>query len=315
MLAFQHRPDISRPLAVSALLALAICNATADSLDVGGTQRTYSALVPDHSSRVPLVLVLHGNSQQGRDMRERTAWPDVAQRAHLAVVFPDGLNRSWADLRADEERAGTKPPRGTDDTAFLTALVQHFIDDGTADPKRVYVTGVSNGGAMAMTLACQRAGTFAAAAIVIMSLTETMQDACKPSRPIPILFMNGTADPLVAYEGGRAKSRFAVSHLLSTPDTVRFWREINGCAPDDGASLALPDVDPGDGSSVTRIDSRCPAGRDVVLYRVDGGGHRMPGRKPDARRDAFVTRLLGPQNHDIDGAETIWAFLARFSRP
>jgi polyhydroxybutyrate depolymerase len=167
---------------------------------------------------------------------------------------------------------------------------------------------------MAMTLACQRTGSFAAAAIVIMSLTQTMQAACKPSGSMPILFMNGTADPLVAYEGGQGKSRFAVSHVVSTPDTVRFWRRINGCEPDDGASLALPDVDAADGSTISRIDSRCPAGRDVVLYRVDGGGHRMPGRKPDARRDAFVTRILGPQNHDIDGAETIWSFFARFSK-
>ena len=129
-----------------------------------------------------------------------------------------------------------------------------------------------------------------------------------------MLFMNGTADPLVAYGGGRGTSRYAVSDLLSTPDTVRFWREVDGCAREDAASARLPDTDPADRSTVMRIDSRCPAGRDVVLYRIDGGGHRMPGR-PDAKHTAIVDRLLGPQNHDIDGAGTIWAFFARFSRP
>jgi polyhydroxybutyrate depolymerase len=63
---------------------------------------------------------------------------------------------------------------------------------------------------------------------------------------------------------------------------------------------------------VTRISSRCPPGRDVVLYRVNNGGHRMPGSFPDARFPRVVNLLLGPQNHDIDGAEAIWAFFRKF---
>ena len=297
------------------LLAVAFCGgAAADVLRVGNASRTYIARIPENASRVPLVLVLHGNLQRGADLRARTAWPEVARREHVAVLFPDGLNRSWADLRADAEREGRKPPAGTDDVAFLVALARHFVDTGVADPKRIYVAGISNGGAMAMSLACERPDLFAAAAVVIMGMTRGMESACKPSQPIPILFMNGTADPLVAYGGGRGTSRYAVSGLLSTPDTVRFWRAIDGCERKDAASARLPDTDPTDRSTVTRIDSRCPPGRNVVLYRIDGGGHRMPGR-PDAKRAAIVTRLLGPQNHDIDGAETIWAFFARFARP
>ena len=58
--------------------------------------------------------------------------------------------------------------------------------------------------------------------------------------------------------------------------------------------------------------SRCPPGRDVVLYRVNDGGHRMPGSFPDARFPRLVNAFFGPQNHDIDGAETIWAFFRKF---
>jgi polyhydroxybutyrate depolymerase len=77
-------------------------------------------------------------------------------------------------------------------------------------------------------------------------------------------------------------------------------------------SIDLDDLDRGDRSTVTRIDSRCPAGRDVVLYRVNNGGHRMPGSFPDARFMRTVNLALGPQNHDIDGAETIWDFFRGF---
>jgi len=303
---------VPRYLILLALLAPAA--ATADTIEVGGAPRTYSAQLPPKASRVPLVLVLHGNTQQGIDMRERTGWVDVAKREGFAVVFPDGLNRAWADLRGEEERAGVTPPKGTEDTAFLMALARRYVDAGIADPKRIYVTGVSNGGAMAMTLACEHPETFAAAGIVVMNLTQAMRPACRPSQPIPILFMNGTADPLIPYRGGQGTSRFAVPGFLSTPDTVRFWRKVDGCAEPDASATELPDATREDDSRVTRIESTCPPGMDVLLYRVDGGGHRMPGTKSDARVKSFVKLLLGPQNRDIDGAETIWAFFRRFAR-
>ena len=94
--------------------------------------------------------------------------------------------------------------------------------------------------------------------------------------------------------------------------TLAFWRKLNGCEAGDGAVTDLEDRDHDDQSTVTRIESRCPPARDVVLYRVNGGGHRMPGTYSDPRFPRIASAFLGPQNHDIDGAETIWAFFKRF---
>ena len=299
---------------LAGLLAIAASAADAATFESGGVRRTYTAIVPK-TTPAPLVLILHGNTQQGEDMRSRTSWPDVAKREGFVAVFPDGLDRSWADFRGDAGRVGRSPPAGTDDVAFLTALVLKFVHDGLADPKRIYVTGVSNGGHMTMTLACTHAELFAAAASVIASFTDVMVGACKPSRPIPMLMMNGTADPLIAYGGGRGTSRYAVPNVVSTEATIAFWRKNHGCAATDRRSTTFPDKDREDSSTVTRIESDCPDGRDVVLYRIDGGGHRMPGSFPDARFVRAVDALLGPQNHDIDGAETIWAFFKPFAAP
>jgi polyhydroxybutyrate depolymerase len=63
---------------------------------------------------------------------------------------------------------------------------------------------------------------------------------------------------------------------------------------------------------VTRISSRCPTGHDVVLYRINHGGHRMPGFSPEARLPGVAAKMRGPQNGDIDGTETIWAFFSQF---
>lgn len=302
-----------RWIQIGAVLAAltAAAAASADTIDVNGTLRSYTAQLAAKKP-APLVVVLHGKTQRGADMVARTAWPQVAKREGLAVVFPDGLKHAWADARTKAGPALRGPPVGTDDVAFIAKLVEKLVANGTADPKHVYVTGVSNGGAMAMTLVCARADLFVAGASVIMNLTDEAAVTCHPSRPLPMLLMNGTADPLVPYEGGRGSSYFAADGFWSTEETFAFWRKLNGCEIDDAAVTDLPDRAPADQSTVTRITSRCPAGHDVVLYRVNGGGHRMPGFSPDARLPKVATGLLGPQNGDIDGAETIWSFFSQF---
>jgi len=300
-------------LALAVVVAIACCAgpALSDSIGINGVKRTFTARLPVRKP-APLVVVLHGNTQTGADMASRTSWPAMATRDSFGVVFPDGLNRAWADFRPNANRAGRAPPKRTDDVAFIVRLIEKFIADGTADPKRIYVTGVSNGGAMAMTMICARADLFAAGASVIINLTDDSANACHPSRPVPILMMNGTADPLIPYEGGRGTSRFAVAGFWSTAKTFAFWRRANACETQDAAVIDLADRDKTDQSTVTRIESRCPQGRDVVLYRINDGGHRMPGAFPDARFPRLINAFLGPQNRDIDGAATIWAFFRKF---
>jgi polyhydroxybutyrate depolymerase len=285
--------------------------ASADTIDIDGVKRSYTVQLPT-KRLVPLVVVLHGKTQRGADMMTRTAWPQVAKREGFAVVFPDGLNHAWADARTKAGPALRGPPAGTDDVAFIAKLVEKLVASGTADPRRVYVTGISNGGAMAMTLVCARADLFAAGASVSMNLTDEAAVTCHPSRPLPMLLMNGTADPLVPYEGGRGSSYYAADGFWSTDETLAFWRKLNGCETDNADATDLPDRAPADQSTVTRISSRCPGGHDVVLYRINQGGHRMPGFSPDARFPKVAASLLGSQNGDIDAAETIWTFFGQF---
>ena len=208
--------------AIVALAAmLAADAATAETLDIGGVKRTFKARLPA-SKPAPLVIVLHGNTQTGDDMATRTSWPAVARREGFGVVFPDGLNRAWADLRPDTKRAGRTPPKGTDDVGFVVRLIGKYVADGTADPKRIYVTGVSNGGAMTMTMICARADLFAAAASVIINLTDESATACHPSRPVPMLMMNGTADPLIPYQGGRGSQPLFGGRILVDVANLRF---------------------------------------------------------------------------------------------
>jgi len=283
----------------------------ADTIDVNGVTRSFIVQLAE-AKPAPLVIVLHGNTQTGADMAKWTSWPAVAKREGFGVVFPDGLNRAWADLRPLTKRAGRAPPAGTDDVGFIVALIEKFVTKGVADPKRIYITGLSNGGAMTMTMICARAELFAAAASVIFNLTDDMAQACHPAKQVPMLMINGTADPLIPFEGGRGSSRFARPGFWSAMKTFDFWRHVNGCDAQQTDVAELEHRDPSDPTSVTRISARRASGRDVLLYRVNKGGHRMPGGFPDARFPRIVGLLLGPQNRDIDGAEVIWEFFRKF---
>jgi polyhydroxybutyrate depolymerase len=212
---------------IGALLAAlaAASAASADTIDVNGVKRSYTAQLPA-KRLVPLVVVLHGKTQRGADMVARTAWPQVAKREGFAVVFPDGLNHAWADARTKAGPALRGPPEGTDDVAFIAKLVETLVTNGTADPKRVYVAGISNGGAMAMTLVCARADLFAAGASVIMNLTDeaavTCSSTARPTRWSPTR-EDGDRAIMPQTGSGPPKRRWlsGASSMVARPTTPR----------------------------------------------------------------------------------------------
>src|SRR5215475_14022990 len=115
------------------------------------------------------------------------------------------------------------------------------------------MTGPSNGGMMTLRLVCEDADLFAAAAPIIANLPADLAPRCKPARPIPVLVVNGTADPLMPFGGGEVGLRHGRGQVISTDATMALLRKVDGCA-DTAKSEHLPDVDPTDGSDVT-VDS------------------------------------------------------------
>src|SRR5262249_19681001 len=138
----EGRGQVTRALTALALLACAHAPALAHrgTLSYGGRERSYSWAGPDEGRR-PLVIALHGRGGQG-DSQARLSPPDVlACREGFIVVFPDGLDRSWADARGSTGASR----HHVDDVGFVAALIDRFVADGRADPARIYATGMSNG--------------------------------------------------------------------------------------------------------------------------------------------------------------------------
>jgi len=262
---------------------------------------------------VPLVFMLHGGGggpdrvATGRTTEGR--WQELAERDGFIVAFPAGVEKRWNDCRA----ASPAKVNHIDDAAFFEALLGELTAELPIDTDRIYATGHSNGGIMAFSLAMRLPERFAAVA----SCTGAMpaRNACGgPREPVPILYMAGTEDPLVPFEGGpvaptrrRPEGQGAV---LSAAETVRVWREANG-ATGEAERREVADSAPDDGSHV--VVTRWPApetGAEVVYYEIVGGGHAWPSPTQHRR---FMRRIVGKKNQDINGADEIWAFFQRHS--
>jgi polyhydroxybutyrate depolymerase len=272
-------------------------------LSVGGLDREYIISTPPSPHRRPTVIVLHGTLQSGLIMRHTTGLEPLVDREGLVAVYPNAIATQWNDGRA---AAAVWGPR--EDVAFLRALVAHLVRTGVADPHRVYAIGFSTGGMMALRMMCEVTEVFAAVAIIGASLPAEVYSRCRPAAPTPTLLMNGTADPFVPYEGGQLILNGGV--VISTDQTAAFLRKVNACT-NNVQLAALPAMERQETRVVVNSWAHCSSAAPVILYRVVGGGHRIPN--PDPGIAAFDL-VLGRMNHDIDAAAEIWRFFKTRTR-
>lgn len=276
---------------------------------VDGRDREFLLYLPDQSSlpagRSPLVLVLHGGGGTDRDMMRltRARWNELADREGFFVVYPNAVDRMW-DFGEGDVSEGLDVR--VDDLAYFRAVINRAVGVLPVDPDRIFATGISRGAQASWFLACKLPGRMRAIAPVTMPLPEFLADDCRNGPPVGVLVMNGTADPLVPYDGGQIRVfRKDRGQVLSTDQTMAFWRRRNGCAD---APTSVEEIDrPGDRTSVVRTDWKDCTGAPVTLYRVDGGGHTWP-----SGRQYLGSWLIGDVSGDIDGAEEIWRFFKRF---
>lgn len=214
----------------------------------------------------PTIVVLHGAYMGAAVAARATHFKESAAARGYNAVFPDGLGRVWVD--------GRNFRTGADDVGFLKALAARLVADGVADPRRLYLAGISNGGFMTFRMMCEAPEPFAAFGTVIAGIGAETAQACRPKRALPLAMIAGAADPLVPYDGGGVGFRGRNGEVWGAERTAEFFARANGCKTAD--RTAQPD---GDSTtiSIVRIAWRCKGSAPVVLYRVEGGGHQSYG--------------------------------------
>jgi polyhydroxybutyrate depolymerase len=274
------------------------------SLQHDGVVRTYLLhLPPAYSGEdgLPVLFVFHGGGGEGKGMARVTHVSDIADERGFIAVYPDGINNNWNDGRPEVHP-------GVDDVGFISALIEELKREYHIDARRVYSTGISNGGMFSLRLACELSDKIAAVAPVAALMGEVLSGACSPPRPVPVMFVMGTDDPLVPWEGGRVGTeKLDRGRALSAADSVSFWVAVDGCSETPVVTY-LPDAVPGDGTRIRR--ETYAGGRDgseVVMLVVEGGGHTWPGGEQYARE-----MVIGVTSLDIDAGEVIWDFCEGF---
>jgi polyhydroxybutyrate depolymerase len=207
----------------------------------------------------PLVLALHFAGGSGAQMEQVTRLTPEARRAGFVVAYPSATSGGvWAG--ADEIGAVTRTLAAIERTACI-------------DPRRVYLTGISNGGGMANLLACRFPGRFAGAVLFAPAVSGI--GSCRPPRPISMLEIHGSADPLVPYG--------------AIPGFVAAWAKLDGCRPRPRSLRVV--------AAVTRQRWRgCRGGAAVEHLRLAGGRH--------------IELLPELRAAGVDPARTAWRFLA-----
>ncbi|MGA2760647.1 MAG: PHB depolymerase family esterase [Candidatus Cybelea sp.] len=292
------------PAALAALLALALgaCagepNDISGSIVVGGVTRTYVAHVPAKlGSKIPLMLSFHGHFGTGAGQARLTNFGALSDRYGFIVVYPDGIKRGWND--------GREGKQGADDLGLVKALIADFSRRYSIDPKRIYVNGFSNGAMFSQYVGCTLANQIAAIAPVSGYMPTEDAAGCHPARPISVLEIGGTADPVVPFTGGEIKllGFRRGTAVLSAKQTISLWTNAAKCkAPSQVAALAP--VATNDGTSITRTTyASCVNATSVVLYTVIGGGHAWPGGPQYAPK-----LIIGRASRQLNASQTIVEF-------
>ena len=227
----------------------------------------------------------------------------IAEREGFIVLYPNGIETAWNYF------LGVFDPdeKTHDDEAFIRSLINDLDVDLNIDRSRMYVAGLSNGGFMTQRLACTMQDEFAAFASVAATAPFAIDGMCAESDPVPIMYIHGTADTNVPWDGDTRQNIEGRTFYISYPmtDSIGFWSFHNQCA-DEFESERLPVVDSETATTVITAQN-CAENSTVVLYGVGGGGHVWHGTRPDEND------FLGQNSQDFNSSEVIWEFFSQYS--
>jgi polyhydroxybutyrate depolymerase len=279
-------------------------------LTIDGRARSY--LLGGAPRPTALVVFLHGKGGTAAWADGETGWAATATREGFAVALPEGLPPKASQppkflLNPPQWNDGGRPPSDqektsdstdsleeTDDVAFLDAVLDDALSRTRAPPSRVFVSGFSNGAGMTFRYAAERAARIAAIAPVAGHCW--LADP-KPTRPVPTLYLVGSADPLIPLRGGLVRSPWSHRLIPRPPvnQSMDRWAGALGCRLIPETSSLSPAV---------RVDIY-PGPVAFRAITVEGLGHHWPGGKGQLN-----PRLAGAPSNAINATEVVWGFFA-----
>lgn len=274
------------------------------AMTIDGRTRTYLLNLPpgyyDSDTTLPLVIGLHGTGGSAVQFDRDYGFTDQANRSGFIVVYPEGV-RSTGILGLRTWNAGTccdfALEQGIDDVKYIRTLLDNLVAGYRINLKRVYVTGMSNGGMLTYRLANEMADKIAAVATVSCSMMLPAAPLTA-SRSIPILHFHSVKDTKIPYTGGIGIGGYYFPPVDSVHQVWAYkYGYTSGPATlTDDANYKLTEWSGGNTNAVIR------------RYLTQDGGHAWPGGyKPNQRADDPSTV--------INATDLIWDFFKGYSLP
>jgi polyhydroxybutyrate depolymerase len=249
---------------------------TTHFISVGTTPREYLLHVPQRRPvrlggairPYSLILVLHGSSASGDDIRQVSRMDSLSELLRFVVAYPNGTN--GGGLGPSDWNGGTCCGTATrddvDDVGFLAALVGEVSKNVAVDPHRIYIVGFSSGGIMAYHAACKLAPMIAAIGVISGSLLD---NNCTPARPVAVIGIHGTIDDQVPYDDPSLTPppRPVTGVAAQLPPSAQFWVATNSCGP---GAVTRPSP------HVFQTSFKSCTGAQVLFYTIEGGTHGWP---------------------------------------
>jgi polyhydroxybutyrate depolymerase len=288
----------------------------------GWPGRPYDLFLPSaygEAVAVPLIVALHGGGGNKRaqrklscpdgDLQDPGCMNSIADRAAFAVAYPSGTGaRIFRNLRTWNAGGGQNGYQcvsgracrdGVDDVAYFEAMLADIGSTFQIDTSAVYVTGMSNGAAMAHRLACELSGRVAGIAAVGGANQYATIAPCTASKAV--MQIHGDADTCWTYLGGEISCLDGNAGIkVSVVDTVRDWASRNECS---GAPVVeeIPDTSDDDTSTTAHRYQSCT--KPLILLLTINGGHTWPGGN-----QYFPERRIGKTSRDFSASEEIVKF-------
>jgi poly(3-hydroxybutyrate) depolymerase len=261
-------------------------------IEYQGYKRDFAYYLPaayDSSISIPLVINLHGANGNAWNEIGSTCFKTIADRENFILLMPQALLGSFNGETFYQWNAHYIFP--WDDVSLLNYLIDYMYTKYNIDLRKVYISGMSNGGFMTYFAARSLQERVAAIAPISGLISSNVFENYTLNRPLPLCYMHGTADNIVRIDG-----------TPSADDIIGFWVANNKCTSTP-VITQLPDIAPYDNSTVTLYQyTGYSTDSDIQFYKVNGGGHSIPGIEPGA-------------NMDINAYEVIWSFFKRHSYP
>jgi polyhydroxybutyrate depolymerase len=282
------------------------------SIETSDGLRQYILATPaaPAASPRPLILLLHGHIGnaanalgQGTRPSPLSAWLGIADRQGVLVAALQGLKGSddrtgWHDCRLEDR----KNP-AADDVGFAASVVGSLVQTGLADPHRIYVMGMSNGGMMAYRLALQMHPVPAAIAAVSSSMASHSACSARPPK-VSVMLINGTADPIVPYAGGEVRG--GGGGVIGAEASRDFWLRADGLVNAPAVTYTFPHRSASDPTQARETSYGPRNGPQVETIDIQDGGHVEPSLA--YRYGWLYYQLVGKQNGDFESAEEAWKF-------